>query len=630
MSVDFTPSRGEFVKLSPFRFWCQKVLPLVYDDSLSYYELLNKVVDFLNKTMEDVETLNGDTTALYEAYNQLQSYVNNYFDNLSVQQEVNIKLDKMAEDGSLTELIQPLFDTYKSQIDNVLSAMSRNMTVLSNRMDEFTELPSGSTSGDAELIDIRVGANGITYNSAGTSVRTQINLVNGRVDNTDNSLSDLVGALYVNKMNPNFIDITTTRGGINRTTGINTSSVDYPYMCKTSFIPFDNNILIKVNTDDYDYNVWTYSSADQNTGVESLTNHDYITDNQILLIKKHDNEKYVRLGFRNIDHSVVIENAQLAEVKNAISIYSITDPTLTILGGIADAKSVRNMIYPNVKKYSMIETLGYTTTGNISSMTIIDNILYAFGYATNEEETVGKRYEIGYDGKLSLLDNFNSNIGHQNTVDYSSDNKALVSIRATSAINDYDIIIIQDVDANTVNFDINSNKTVRYDMHNIAGIGDKALNAIWGFNDFGKNDMLIVLSRSDTLRKRYISIMQLGKGTNRLNNGTFISNVDSAHFNGTFNIISTIEREWRDNEGTNDCCFYDNKIYEIATLQKIGISLMIHTFDDFNTTIKTERVLIERRNAQGSGNIREYEGIAIKDGVMYVGSLGSGLYSFKL
>ena len=40
--------------LTPFRFWCQKVLPLVYDDSLSYYELLCKVIDYLNKMGEDV------------------------------------------------------------------------------------------------------------------------------------------------------------------------------------------------------------------------------------------------------------------------------------------------------------------------------------------------------------------------------------------------------------------------------------------------------------------------------------------------------------------------------------------------------------------------------------------------
>lgn len=34
--------------LHHFRFWCQKVLPLVYDDSLSYYEVLCKVVNYIN------------------------------------------------------------------------------------------------------------------------------------------------------------------------------------------------------------------------------------------------------------------------------------------------------------------------------------------------------------------------------------------------------------------------------------------------------------------------------------------------------------------------------------------------------------------------------------------------------
>ena len=40
-----------------FRFWCQKVLPLVYDDSLSYYETLCKVVQYLNKVIEDVNSI---------------------------------------------------------------------------------------------------------------------------------------------------------------------------------------------------------------------------------------------------------------------------------------------------------------------------------------------------------------------------------------------------------------------------------------------------------------------------------------------------------------------------------------------------------------------------------------------
>ena len=93
LPADFQPERQPFTQLSPFRYWCQKVLPLVYDDSLSYYELLCKVVDYLNKTMEDVDNFNTDMTSLYETYEQLQEYVNNYFSTLDVQTEINNKLD---------------------------------------------------------------------------------------------------------------------------------------------------------------------------------------------------------------------------------------------------------------------------------------------------------------------------------------------------------------------------------------------------------------------------------------------------------------------------------------------------------------------------------------------------------
>lgn len=45
----------DIVKLKYFNFWCQKVLPLVYDDSLSYYEVLCKVVDYINKMLAELE-----------------------------------------------------------------------------------------------------------------------------------------------------------------------------------------------------------------------------------------------------------------------------------------------------------------------------------------------------------------------------------------------------------------------------------------------------------------------------------------------------------------------------------------------------------------------------------------------
>ena len=46
-----------FKTLKPFVFWCQKILPAVYDDSLSYYELLCKVVDKLNEVINNVNAI---------------------------------------------------------------------------------------------------------------------------------------------------------------------------------------------------------------------------------------------------------------------------------------------------------------------------------------------------------------------------------------------------------------------------------------------------------------------------------------------------------------------------------------------------------------------------------------------
>ena len=54
-------------ELKTFRFWCQKVLPLVYEESLSYYETLCKVVTYINDLIaqdkvfsDDIQELQGD------------------------------------------------------------------------------------------------------------------------------------------------------------------------------------------------------------------------------------------------------------------------------------------------------------------------------------------------------------------------------------------------------------------------------------------------------------------------------------------------------------------------------------------------------------------------------------------
>lgn len=54
------------------RFWCQHVLPAVYDDSLSYYELLCKIVDKVNEVIESNNELAGYVADNKEAIAELQ------------------------------------------------------------------------------------------------------------------------------------------------------------------------------------------------------------------------------------------------------------------------------------------------------------------------------------------------------------------------------------------------------------------------------------------------------------------------------------------------------------------------------------------------------------------------------
>lgn len=90
----------------PFRIFCQKVIPLAFDESLSYLELLYSLLHYLKEVVIPAVNNNADAvTELQNLYNELKSYVDNYFENLDVQEEINNKLDEMAESGQLTDII---------------------------------------------------------------------------------------------------------------------------------------------------------------------------------------------------------------------------------------------------------------------------------------------------------------------------------------------------------------------------------------------------------------------------------------------------------------------------------------------------------------------------------------------
>ena len=81
-------------------------------DALTNYELLCKVVEYLNEVIANENVQNESILELYNSFNDLKNYVDNYFDNLDVQEEINNKLDEMVEDGTLPTLIAQYIDNY--------------------------------------------------------------------------------------------------------------------------------------------------------------------------------------------------------------------------------------------------------------------------------------------------------------------------------------------------------------------------------------------------------------------------------------------------------------------------------------------------------------------------------------
>lgn len=64
--------------IKDFRFWCQKVLPLVYDESLSYYEVLCKMADYLNTTITEVNQNDEDIASIKQTISQIQEWIDNF------------------------------------------------------------------------------------------------------------------------------------------------------------------------------------------------------------------------------------------------------------------------------------------------------------------------------------------------------------------------------------------------------------------------------------------------------------------------------------------------------------------------------------------------------------------------
>lgn len=148
--------------LPPFKNLCMTIgeLPSSYLESMTYYETLVWLCNYLEQTVIPTVNTTGDAVEeLQGLYIELKNYVDNYFNNLDVQVEINHKLDQMTLDGTLENLIgayiQPAIQqinedlseaigTQNTNIENFETAVSTTLTTMNNKLDNIT---SGAPAG---------------------------------------------------------------------------------------------------------------------------------------------------------------------------------------------------------------------------------------------------------------------------------------------------------------------------------------------------------------------------------------------------------------------------------------------------------------------------------------------------
>lgn len=185
---------SEPLPLPPFRAFLASNIPSVYDNTLSYYDELVKMIGYLETVVVPaIEKTAGEVDGIKKGLEDLKSYVDHYFDNLDVQEEINNKLDDMAEKGELTALIaafaelNPMFvyDTLANLIDaeNLIAGNTARTLGKEAANDGFGAIYKIDTTGDIAL-DNGLYAT-VVDDFGGNNYYDEITVSSGRADDTD-------------------------------------------------------------------------------------------------------------------------------------------------------------------------------------------------------------------------------------------------------------------------------------------------------------------------------------------------------------------------------------------------------------------------------------------------------------
>lgn len=119
--VNVNNNYTDMKNLTPFKLCVLQNFPFIEADfdAVTNYQLLCKVVEYLNKGIANINSQNDNIRQLEQNFITLYNYVKDFFDNLDVQEEINKKLDEMVADGTLSTIInQEIFSNINNKLNN--------------------------------------------------------------------------------------------------------------------------------------------------------------------------------------------------------------------------------------------------------------------------------------------------------------------------------------------------------------------------------------------------------------------------------------------------------------------------------------------------------------------------------
>ncbi|MGL5084292.1 MAG: hypothetical protein ACRC68_00995, partial [Clostridium sp.] len=147
-------------------------------------EVRGSLADGLDAVNKETETTTSKQTHLEKTFDEL--IINSGASNAEI---VDARVDK-NNNNSYAKLGDRL-DAHSAQMDNIVQdttikfvgfdlekASKIELDIERKRIDNFNQLNQGSTTGDAELIDSRLGQDGYRYSTSGASIRGQFKNAN--------------------------------------------------------------------------------------------------------------------------------------------------------------------------------------------------------------------------------------------------------------------------------------------------------------------------------------------------------------------------------------------------------------------------------------------------------------------